>query len=589
MQFLKVWWRELAGALVVLASRLATMPRTLWELDEFHFAFGVRAFEPLKMHPHPPGYPLFVGLGKIADVFVGDPFRALVVVSVISCVVGFVALSLAFRRMIGDAGVAVAGALLFYFSAGMLVHSTLALADSASIAFLALTFWMASLFPEQATNRRAVALGLWSSAAIGCRPQICIPLIPALLVVLIFLVRDRRQRVLAIATFAVVSSLWFFPLMEATGGAKGLFDYEARQAAYVAEHDAAESRGTMSGGQIAVRFLLHAWGPKYVTIPLLACLALGFLPFSRACNRKLWPLVVFSAVHIAFAMIVMDPADGVRYSLPSMALVALIAALGLGKLAQWTELPATWIGVAFFAAVSLWYTRPIIAERTRQASPVVAAATYANAKLPRETVVLYAAGLRAQTDYLMPRFRSMPIEPGLRELASHPEVPVVMFLDGGSTQRDATVFRWRDSDAYGKLTRNVYREVTLDVLRPEERYVPFDGVFAIERTVAGEEWRWLGPTAKIRIPALGRTSAVLTFNLSQTAPFANDIRVRAGDRELAGVRVDRGAPASVTIPLSGNAPLDLTIQSSRSFVPDEIIHNGDMRRLAVQLVRLEQK
>ncbi|HWW62124.1 MAG TPA: glycosyltransferase family 39 protein, partial [Thermoanaerobaculia bacterium] len=391
MQFLKVWWREVAGALVVLASRLLTMPRTLWELDEFHFAFGVRAFEPLKMHPHPPGYPLFVALGKVADLIAGDPFRALVAVSVIACVIGFVALSLAFRRMIGNADIAAAAAMLFYFSAGMLVHATLALADSASLAFLALTFWLAAYFPEQGTNRRAVALAFWASAAIGCRPQIAVPLLPALLVMLVVLVKDRRQRVLAVATFAVVSAFWFFPLMEATGGPGGLYDYEARQAAYVAAHDAAESRGTMNGAQIAVRFLLHPWGSKYVTIPLLACLAIGMIPFARACNRKLWPLVVFSAVHIAFAMLVMDPADGVRYSLPSMALLALIAAMGLGRVAQWTELPATWIGVAFFAAVSLWYTRPIIAERTSKPSPVVAASAYANAKLSPGTVVLYAA------------------------------------------------------------------------------------------------------------------------------------------------------------------------------------------------------
>ncbi|HWW62698.1 MAG TPA: hypothetical protein VN181_15090, partial [Thermoanaerobaculia bacterium] len=191
--------------------------------------------------------------------------------------------------------------------------------------------------------------------------------------------------------------------------------------------------------------------------------------------------------------------------------------------------------------------------------------------------------LRAQTDYLLPRFHAMPIEPGLRELASHPEAPVVMFLEGGSTSRDATVFRWRDSDAYGKLTRNLYREISLDVLRPEERYVPLEGVFAIERTAAGEEWRWLGPVAKIRIPALGRKSVALTFSLSQTAPFANDIRL--GDTTL---HVDLGKPVSITIPMPANAPLDLTIESARSFVPDEIIHNGDKRRLAVQLTGLEQ-
>ncbi|HVR38427.1 MAG TPA: hypothetical protein VMU84_04975, partial [Thermoanaerobaculia bacterium] len=516
--------------------------------------------------------------------------RALVAVSVIACVIGFVALSLTFRRLVDDADVAGAGALLFYFSAGMLVHSTLALADSATIAFLALTFWKATFFPNDANDRRALLLGLFSSAAIGCRPQICIPLIPALVVALIFLVKQWRHRVLVVVAFAVVSTMWFLPLMEATGGPAGLFAYEARQAAYVVTHDAVESRGTMSAAQIVVRFLVHPWGSKYVTLPLLACVAIGVVALARRWSRKLLPLVVFAVVHIGFALIAMDPADGVRYSLPAMTLVALIAAFGLGAMRKLVDAPAPWIGVAFFAAVSIWYTRPIIAERTQHPSPVVAASAYANQKLPHNTVILYAAGLRAQVDYLMSEFRAMPIDAGLRELTDHPEIPAVLFVDGGSRDTDATTFRWRESDAYGKLTRNVYREVTLDVLRPEERFVPEKGVFAIERTVDGEEWRWLAPEGNIHIPALGRKSAVLTFNLSATAPFpANEVHVRANGHDIAMVTVSRNTPASVTIPLPGATPLDVTLVSSRSFVPDQVIDNGDKRLLAVQLVRVEQQ
>src|SRR5580765_7197000 len=118
----RAYWREILAALVVLVTRFLTAPRTLWEADEHLFVAAVKSFEPLANHPHPPGYPLYVGLGKFAAVFTDNLFGALVVVSIVACAVGVVALSLAFRRVVadtdlavGDADLAVSGALLFYF------------------------------------------------------------------------------------------------------------------------------------------------------------------------------------------------------------------------------------------------------------------------------------------------------------------------------------------------------------------------------------------------------------------------------------------------------------------------------------------
>src|SRR5437660_1191639 len=132
------WWREALGAALVLISRILTAPKTPWENDEFLFAEAVRKFDPSNYHPHPPGYPLFVLLGKLLMLIVHDPWRALVIVNVVAAPIGFIALARAFRNWIDDADLAVAGALLYYFSASMLVHGTLALSDGVAVAFLSL-------------------------------------------------------------------------------------------------------------------------------------------------------------------------------------------------------------------------------------------------------------------------------------------------------------------------------------------------------------------------------------------------------------------------------------------------------------------
>src|ERR1051325_648960 len=102
------YWREGVGALLALLAQIGTMPRTPWENDEFLFAEAVRKFEPTiwAYHPHPPGFPLFVLLGKGINELINDPWRALVILSIIAAPIGFVAMSRAFYRWTGHAALA---------------------------------------------------------------------------------------------------------------------------------------------------------------------------------------------------------------------------------------------------------------------------------------------------------------------------------------------------------------------------------------------------------------------------------------------------------------------------------------------------
>src|SRR5215218_6279299 len=91
----------LAGFALVLLVRLLTLPRSLWEMDEVLFARAVERFEPLTHRPHPPGYPVVVGLGKLLNLVFHDPFTSLVALSLISSLAGYWALVVAFRRIAG--------------------------------------------------------------------------------------------------------------------------------------------------------------------------------------------------------------------------------------------------------------------------------------------------------------------------------------------------------------------------------------------------------------------------------------------------------------------------------------------------------
>src|SRR5207237_2812731 len=130
--------------------------------------------------------------------------------------------------------------------------------------FIALTLWSTAALlnggraSSPPTPVAAITLGIAASAAIGCRPQLVVPLVP-LCVFAILTPRSVRKFLIALTTFTATSLLWFVPLAAAAGGLSRLIEWETRQAAYVATHDAQLSRGARSLGTLAARFVAHPW------------------------------------------------------------------------------------------------------------------------------------------------------------------------------------------------------------------------------------------------------------------------------------------------------------------------------------------
>ena len=220
----------LAGFALVLLVRLLTLPRSLWEMDEVLFARAVERFDPLTHRPHPPGYPVVVGLGKLLNLVFHDPFTSLVALSLISSLVGYWALVAAFRRIAGGTDaerVAVAGALLFQLSPAMLVQGPLPMSDPPALMFLALALAAGAILREGGGIWSALALGASASAAIGCRPQLALAVLPMLAVAL-WQIPGWRRRGEAVAAFTLVSLLWFVPLVVATRGITGFLVYQIK-------------------------------------------------------------------------------------------------------------------------------------------------------------------------------------------------------------------------------------------------------------------------------------------------------------------------------------------------------------------------
>ena len=72
----------LGGLLLYGVALWVLRPLTPFEQDEVLFLRGLEKYDVAKHAPHPPGYPLYIGIGKALRALVGDPVTALQLVSV---------------------------------------------------------------------------------------------------------------------------------------------------------------------------------------------------------------------------------------------------------------------------------------------------------------------------------------------------------------------------------------------------------------------------------------------------------------------------------------------------------------------------
>jgi hypothetical protein len=410
-----------------------------------------------------------------------------------------------------------------------------------------------------------------------------------MLLIAILQMRTMRQRAACVIAFGLFSAMWFLPLVDAAGGFEATRLYEVKQAQYVAAHDATISRAGGPMAQLAVRFVFHPWGTKYVALPLFACVFLGIAAFVRLLRRDklratLWPLVAFTLVQLIFELGWMDPADGARYSLPIMIMIALLAALGLDVVRSSVKVEAMPVIVtAILAIATLAYVWPLAGERAKIASPPAAAAAFANANLPADSVIGYDMALKPHAEYLLSRFRVLPIEKAVAELYDRPDVPLYLIANGASNASGAHVFSWPASDAYEKLTRELYRTVAIVPKPPRERYLVVRGAYPIEWTADGDEWRWLTPDATIRLPRAHGSQAALTLRFSSDVPYeTNAVRISINGQEVAVVNAGK-QPVIARLTLPAVPQVDIRLRSAHSFSPGALLHNADPRTLAVQL------
>ena len=202
--------------MLTLLSRWPYRARMLYNWDAVQFALALHEFDIAKHQPHPPGYLLYVGLGRLLNARLGDPTLTYVALAMLfSAGTTFVLYALA-RRLYDRATAVVAAALLavsplfwFYGSVGL---------TYAAEAFAAtIVAWFAYATLGGSVRHLcwgAVALGL----AAGMRQSVLLLLLPLWGGAALWGIRSRRRLVIAAGLLVASVLAWLVPMIWLGGG-----------------------------------------------------------------------------------------------------------------------------------------------------------------------------------------------------------------------------------------------------------------------------------------------------------------------------------------------------------------------------------
>ena len=209
-------------AIVTLVSRWPYRARMLYNWDAVQFALALHEFDIAKHQPHPPGYLLYVGLGRLLNAWVGDPTLAYVALAMLfSAGTTFVLYWLA--RRIYDRATAVVAASLLAVSPLFWFYGSVGLTYAGEAFAATVVAWSAYRTLTEGGRHLywgAVALGLTG----GMRQSVLLLLLPLWLGAAALDIRSRAgarpRRRLVIAGFILAGSVlaWLLPMMWLTGG-----------------------------------------------------------------------------------------------------------------------------------------------------------------------------------------------------------------------------------------------------------------------------------------------------------------------------------------------------------------------------------
>ena len=531
----------LLTALFCGATRFLTMARTHWGWDEALFATAMRDYDVTRHHPHPPGFPVFVGAAKLVRLVVPSDFRALQAIDLLAGVLLFPAVYLLARELgFRFPTATIAGALCAFFPNVWFFGGT-ALSDVPSIVLATLA---AAMLLRGRRDANAYFIGTVALAlAIGIRPQnFLIGLFPGLIATWHRARHSMRDVIFAAALGTAISLGAFACAAIATGDSDAYMRTVRSHGEYISRVDSYRSPDRPPLWRLFPRFFLQQYQSAPLSVVVSLFVLISVVEGVRRRDRTiLFALLTFGPVAV-MAWLMLDRFSINRFSIGYAPLFALLAADGIARAARRFE---PYAGAALIGAFIVWAGPAFDVVRNEKSPPVLAIETMQKTLDPARDALYVSHSMSAHVHLLAPGLPYVKVreERSLPLVAHGRRAWILSEIDHAEPR--GFVYR-REHDNLFSITRRYYYDVALRPLDERPHFV--SGWGEIDRFGTSEA-RMMSPRSVTQLPRL------------------------AGDAKLA-LTVESWTAAKVTITLNGTVvdTLDVSGEVTREW---DVIARGD--------------
>jgi len=517
----------LCVALLCAATRFVTLARSMWDWDEALFLLGMRDYDVAMHHPHPPGFPVYIGLAKLVRLVAGSDFHALQAINIVAAMLVFPAMFLFVRELRLRFPVALGAAALFAFFPNVWFFGGGAFSDIPSIVLVlfAVTYLLRGADADS-RGRNAYFIGTFLLAlAIGIRPQnFLLGLVPG-----IYATRKRRPGEILIAFLIGLTVVLaaFGSAVYATGSWKEYLRAIREHGDYIARVDSWRSPDRPPLWRLLDRFFVkqYQWPVLGVIASLFVIASIGGAIRER--NRSLLLNALTFLPFAIFAWLMLDRFSISRFSIGYQPMFAIFLADGIRRVARQRETIATALTAGFIAAFAI-YTVPAMTEVRNEIAPsILAARAVAQHVDPARHQLFVGHTMSKFVDLVTPNFPYIRVIDD-RAMPLSTQRPAWLLAEITRTGEGGFVFR-RERGTLWNIARRHYFEIKLQPLEARPRFV--SGWYAPE-AMDIHEWRWMsGRSVTLLPPGRGRTLLRMHFGVPrEVSPRNPTITVRLNGR-----------------------------------------------------------
>ncbi|HET9704712.1 MAG TPA: DUF2723 domain-containing protein [Vicinamibacterales bacterium] len=389
--------RVLAALAAVFAlAHIPFLATSLEDIDSVNFALGVRDFDVAAHRPHPPGYPVYIALGKAAAAIAGVgtdaqasaiEAKALAALSLVGGIAAIGLLYLVFSSLTRSDVEAIAATAITATCPLLWYLAVRPMSDLPGLAFaLASQSCLLLAWRRQqpgadgdrrlppaimAASGRMIVIGaLLAGLAIGVRSQTMWLTLPVLALVLL----DRVGRGVAGAllgagvTFAIGGLVWGIPLLAASGGLDAYLAALGTQAGE--DFTSGEMLYTAPTARAAAFALLRTfvdpWDSTALAVVVLVLAGAGKIHLLLRDRRSLVALTAMAGPYFVFHLLFQDTSF-VRYALPLVPMVAFLVVKGAALIAE----VAVPVAAATISIGAVIVASPVLVGYAAEPSPTV--------------------------------------------------------------------------------------------------------------------------------------------------------------------------------------------------------------------------